>query len=225
MRLVFAAAALAIVVLRIAFFELVEARGPTMAPALVEGDIALAQRLPTPELGDIVLVEAASGPPLLRRVVGVPGDTVGVTEGVLTRRGQTVETTAIAPFVWTGADDARHRQRQFRERLADDIVIEILGTAPGLGQPHELRFDDVEVPPGHFMVLCDNRPMCPKIWRDGAIGSHLGGLVSADAVRAVVSHLMWYGARDSEPPEAPFYGAFRSLTGRASTTSASTGRK
>ena len=68
----------------------------SMDPTLRAGDSALATkfayRLAGPERGDVVLFEAPGGAPTIKRVVGLPGDTVAVRDGVLFVNGEkTVE--------------------------------------------------------------------------------------------------------------------------------------
>lgn len=69
----------------------------SMGPTLRAGDSALAAkfayRLTGPERGDVVLFEApGDGVPTIKRVVGLPGDTVAVRDGVLFVNGEkTVE--------------------------------------------------------------------------------------------------------------------------------------
>ena len=210
---------------RFVFFELVSVRGITMASALLEGDIALVQRLPEPQLGDVVLIESAGVPPLLRRIVALPGDTVSAHEGVLTRGGQAVESERLSPFAWRFDDGVMHRQRRFRETLSPDAIFDRLGDAAGRARPRRLDLEPVEVPAGHYFVLCDNRVMCPDTRDDGTIGPGSAGVVSRAAIRGVATHLMWYGGARLDPVDAPVYGAFIPLGGRASTTWPTTGLK
>lgn len=65
----------------------------SMGPTLRAGDSVLAAklayRLAEPRRGDVVLFEAPDGgAPTIKRVVGIPGDTVAVRDGVLFVNGE-----------------------------------------------------------------------------------------------------------------------------------------
>lgn len=65
--------------------------GESMEPSLRPGDVMLFVRRGNLSYGDIVLMEDGDGGLMVKRVAGLPGDTVMVTpEGQLSRNGQMV---------------------------------------------------------------------------------------------------------------------------------------
>lgn len=76
--------------------EPVRTDGNSMEPTLHDGDVlvidSLSYRLSGPAIGDIVVAEVpTTGERVVKRVVAVEGDTVGIEDGVLIRNGQPVE--------------------------------------------------------------------------------------------------------------------------------------
>jgi signal peptidase I len=71
-------------------FEVVE---ESMAPSLLPGDYLVARRAGAPARGHVVIYEhpQRSGFYLIKRVVGLPGETVDVAEGRLTIDGAVLE--------------------------------------------------------------------------------------------------------------------------------------
>lgn len=70
----------------------VKVSGDSMQPTLQTGDYLFVCTLTEPEHGDIVVVpnpsdSGASGKYLIKRVIGLPGDTIMAENGVLYRRG------------------------------------------------------------------------------------------------------------------------------------------
>lgn len=203
---------LSLALTRLVFFELVRVRGNTMAPAAMHDDILLVANLGRPGLGAVVLLEDRNRE-VLRRVVGVPGDRMATAEGVLTRNGVPLETTPSGVFeTYEGKDETDrrpHGQTMAIERFADGRGHGILGDHDGAARPWRFDLPEIEVPPGHVFVLCDNRRTCPL---DDA-----SGVVALDRIAGVARSVMWYGeARVVPPPDAPFYGAFYGLASTAS---------
>lgn len=91
--------ALAIVVLIIAFlFRLVSVDGTSMEGTLHDGEQLVLSRLPyTPAYEDIVVISMQEGAePLIKRIIGLPGDTIEVTpEGQVLRNGEVLNETYI----------------------------------------------------------------------------------------------------------------------------------
>lgn len=200
---------LSLIVTRLVFFELVQVRGDTMAPNAMEGDVLLVSSLGDPTLGSVVLVEQAERE-VLRRVVGLAGDHIATADGVLLRNGVPLDTAKTGVFGWLRRTDETedsvrpHRQALVDEAFADGRWHHILGDHDGAARPWRLELPEVQVPPGHVFVLCDNRRICPL--------DDQAGPVAIDRIGGVARWLLWYGGAREVPPESrPFYGAFRRL--------------
>jgi signal peptidase I len=86
--------------------RLYEVRQSSMERTLSEGDVLLGERL-TPRFGtlshgDVVIFSVTTGPfagqPLVKRVVGLPGDTVELRDGVVFRNGRPLDEPYINSF-------------------------------------------------------------------------------------------------------------------------------
>lgn len=82
----------ALVVARVFFLEPFRISGTSMTPTLRDGDRVLvdkrAYRAAPPRRGDLVVFHAPrSGDVTLKRVVGVPGDSVAIEDGILVVNG------------------------------------------------------------------------------------------------------------------------------------------
>jgi signal peptidase I len=84
---------LVLVVARVFFVEPFKTDGPSMLPTLHSGDQVLVDKRAyggaLPRLGDLVVFHRPrTGEVTLKRVVGLPGDTVGIEDGVLVVNGR-----------------------------------------------------------------------------------------------------------------------------------------
>ncbi|MFO1270352.1 MAG: signal peptidase I [Rubrivivax sp.] len=141
----------------------------SMRPTLLEGDVVFVDRLAydfklpltdivlkplgEPQRGDIVTFHSpADGSRLIKRLVGLPGDTVAVRRGQLFVNGE-----AVPMDGWVA----------LQEPVADGLVVEALrGTERLEGRPHAVQrlprfagrdFGPAQVPPGQYFMLGDNR--------------------------------------------------------------------
>jgi signal peptidase I len=195
-------ALLMLLLLRFVYVELVVVRGHTMAPAALDGDVLLVARRATPEIGDVVLVEQ-DGKTVLRRVLAGPGTRVTAVDGVLTLDDVPVETRVDGTFTYLepGPDGRTHRQQRYLEQGALH-QHPILGNHVGAALPWLLELPDLEVPPGHVFVLCDNRRACPLDERSG--------VVDVDWLQGVATHRVWAG--DTHAEEDSQSGGWKALT-------------
>ncbi len=111
----------------------VKVYGPSMQPTLETGDYLFVCTLTQPEHGDIVVVpnpnqSNANGKYLIKRVIGLPGDTIMAEDGILYRKGPNDADFAVVEEDFLGEPWIDH----------NDIAPEI-------------------VEPGHIYVLGDNR--------------------------------------------------------------------
>lgn len=145
----------------------------SMAPTILPGDrilvdkLAFAVTLPfwerrllhldTPKRWDIVTFRAPkSGLLMVKRVIGLPGDTVSWQSGRLRINDHQADYAAIPPTKWSSvwAQDL-HGQALFRETL-DKHSAYILRNPPSTDDPSG-HFSATLVPQGHYLVMGDNR--------------------------------------------------------------------
>ncbi|MBP7688618.1 MAG: signal peptidase I [Thermoflexales bacterium] len=113
----------------------------SMQPNLYEGEYVIVDKisytLSTPQRGDIIVFEKVGQPDLIKRVIGLPGDTVEV-------RNQQVFVNGVA----------------LKE--------------PYIANPPNYAFGPVQVEPGRYFVLGDNR--------SNSSDSHVWGTIPADTI-------------------------------------------
>lgn len=142
----------------------------SMRPSLLEGDVVFVNRLAfnvklpltdhvlahtgEPQRGDIVTFSSPlDGTRLVKRLVGLPGDVVEL-------RGERL--------VINGAEAAYTQPRQVMEAIGDGQVTALRLSETLDGQAHGIQlipqspvagrgFGPVTVPPGHYLMLGDNR--------------------------------------------------------------------
>lgn len=149
----------------------------SMAPTLEAGDTFLANKtaygygpysLPyalgpakgrwfghSPERGDIAVFRLPRDPTIdyVKRIVGLPGDTIELRHGVLVINGREIPRRPIADY--RGKDDATDKgAKQFEETLpsgAKYLVLDAIEDGPGDNT------GPLQVPAGHYFALGDNR--------------------------------------------------------------------
>jgi signal peptidase I len=138
-------------------------------PTIANGDYVAvsryAYRLHQPARGDIaVFINPHTGEDYIKRIVGLPGDTVQLTRGVVSINGQTGQRTRITDY------HERTWQEMYR-RYEDDVRYRYTETLPN-GRPHDILGGHVtlpedslpqdntgtfKVPDGRFFAIGDNR--------------------------------------------------------------------
>ena len=127
----------------------------SMRPTLPTNDrfFAYMQTPMEPQRGDILLVRSPSGTTYVTRLVGLPGDEIAVTDGIVILNGkpvaqQFVGTNRITGYAGTST------ARRLKEQLPDEAgPHEIYDDGNSAGD----HFQTQRVRPGHVFLLGDNR--------------------------------------------------------------------
>ena len=171
-------------ILRSFLFEPFKIPSGSMIPTLLVGDLILVNkyhyglRLPVintkitegnkPQRGDVMVFRYPPQPSLdyIKRVVGVPGDTVAYLNKRLTVNGQVVETTALPDFL---DEDSMRYFKQFEEKLGDKphrllndenrpAFVQVQPNFFGAeGCNYTVEGVTCKVPEGHYFMMGDNR--------------------------------------------------------------------
>jgi len=216
---------LAVLAFRTLVFSPFSIPSESMLPRLVNGDYLLAAKWPygysrhslpfdapamegrllasMPERGDIVIFKhPLDSSDYIKRVIGLPGDTVGVVGGQVVLNGELIPREALANFAipvspntacaWggnrmTGADGRDVcSYALFRETLPGGRQYEVLDF--GLTSADSML--PVTVPDGHMFVMGDNRDNS----RDSRFPAKVGdavGIVPLENLVAKASVIMW----------------------------------
>ncbi len=195
---VFPAAVLLFLVLRTFFVEAYKIPSGSMERTLLVGDFLLVnklvygaeipfsgRRLPAfrpPQHGDVVVFEYPVDPSknFVKRLVGLPGDTVAMRDGTLLRNGHGLDERYVVHSE-PGVDPVNDSFRWQRGYLVKTAVAASAGTAPdafarGTGySPSRNNWGPLVVPLHHFFVLGDNR--------DNSLDSRYWGFVADSLMR------------------------------------------
>lgn len=135
----------------------------------------------TPERGDVVVFRHPGGEDWVKRVIGLPGDTIEVRDGVVILNGQPVPRQQIEPFdllvspnspcPTTRETVGNYAVRQttdsngqahclyprYRETLPGGRSYEVLDQGVTIPADNFAIGQPVTVPPGHLFMMGDNR--------------------------------------------------------------------
>jgi len=119
-----------------------------LSPDLFDGRILASD----PERGDVVVFRKPNeeDTDYIKRLIGLPGDHIRVTNGILSINGEDVEREPAGEFV---ADDGTLVQ-QYRETLPNGISYTTLDLSPNSAGDNTREF---VVPDGHYFMMGDNR--------------------------------------------------------------------
>lgn len=143
----------------------------SMQPTIMEGDILLSNRLAydlripltpwkisrsDPERGEIAVFKSPEDrKTLVKRVVGVPGDTLSMQDGVLYLNNEPASYQPVSAELFDELPPRSHLYAYFMQEILDDDSYNIMITP---GAPNDLRnLPTITVPKGKYFVLGDNR--------------------------------------------------------------------
>ncbi|MBS0348774.1 MAG: signal peptidase I [Proteobacteria bacterium] len=167
----------------------------SMHPTLLEGDVVLVNRLAydaklpltditvahlgDPARGDVVTFKSPrDGTLLIKRIVGLPGDTVAMRDGALTINGEAARYDVVGV-----AAEPIGQGNEIDAIRATETVASARRTVQYLPNAQMLRnFNPVTIPPGQYLMLGDNR--------DNSADSRVIGLVPRQLLVGKAHHIL-----------------------------------
>ena len=109
-----------------------------------------------PERGDVAVFKLPTDTSVdyIKRVIGLPGDTIQVIDGVVHINGEPVKREKIDDFIEQSPSGIVRRVPRYRETLPNGVSYETLDLTTR-GEVDNTR--EYKVPEGHYFMMGDNR--------------------------------------------------------------------
>lgn len=109
-----------------------------------------------PERGDVAVFRLPSNPKVdyIKRVIGLPGDRIQVTDGVLSINGQPIDRELVGEYTPEGRYNQGTPVPIYRETLPNGVSYTTLDINPNSPGDNTREF---VVPEGHYFTMGDNR--------------------------------------------------------------------
>jgi len=108
-----------------------------------------------PERGDVALFRhPVTGETVIKRVIGLPGDRIRITDGRLVINGTVVPRRLVRTYAYRQYEGSPVRVSQYEETLPGGVAHAILVRSDGLPQENTGEY---VVPPAHLFMMGDNR--------------------------------------------------------------------
>lgn len=139
----------------------------------------------TPKRGEVIVFKFPKDPSkdFIKRVIGLPGDTVAIKNGVIQINGTPVPMISKGSYDYQEASEGELLKNTLHEEVLGDNPHPVIMASTGFFGPRE--FDPVTVPDGQLFMMGDNR--------DRSNDSRYWGFVDISAVegRAIAIYWSW----------------------------------
>ena len=156
---VIAGAVVLALIVKVFLFQAFYIPSPSMYPTLKEGDRVLVNKLSYKfhdvNRGDVIVFKFPqdNSTDFIKRLIGMPGDTIQMKQGVLFINGKVVPKKRVADYIET-VDGYEHHVPQYEETLPEGKTYRVLDRDPDGALDTTEEF---HVPAGHYFMMGDNR--------------------------------------------------------------------